>query len=96
MREGDFVCLAYGAGNRNDRKFEDPDVYDIYRKPRGHLGFRRGTRACLGAAIARLAVKSAMEEFLQRVPDFEQAEAEMPWIPSTDFRSPVRLLLACG
>ena len=96
MREGDFVCLAYGSGNRDERQFENPDVYDIYRKPRGHLGFGRGTHACLGAAIARLAVRVAMEEFLQRIPDYELAETTISWIPSTNFRSPARLLLARG
>lgn len=96
MMAGDFVCLAYGSGNRDERQFENPDVYDIYRKPRGHLGFGRGVHACLGAAIARLAVKAAMEEFLGRIPDFGLAEESMPWIPSTNFRSPVRLLLARG
>jgi cytochrome P450 len=94
MREGDFVCLAYGSGNRDERRFDDPDYYDVYRKPRGHLGFGRGVHACLGAAIARLAVKVAAEEFLSRIPDFGRDEDEMPWMPSTNFRSPVRLLLA--
>lgn len=94
MRKGDFVCLAYGSGNRDERMFENPDIYDIYRKPRGHLGFGRGVHACLGIAIARLAVKVAFEEFLARVPGFEQAEREVPWIPSTNFRSPIRLELA--
>ncbi|MEJ2127640.1 MAG: cytochrome P450 [Woeseiaceae bacterium] len=96
MKEGDFVALAYGSGNRDERKFDDPDVYDIYRKPRGHLGFGRGVHACLGAAIARLAVNAAMDIFLQRVPEFERAEETMPWIPSTNFRSPVRLMLNRG
>ena len=94
MKEGDFVALAYGSGNRDERKFENPDVYDISRKPRGHLGFGRGVHACLGVAIARLAVNAAMDVFLQRVPEFERAEETMPWIPSTNFRSPVRLLLS--
>ena len=96
MRKDDFVCLAYGSGNRDERQFENPDVYDIYRKPRGHLGFGRGVHACLGAAIARLAVKVSFEEFLKRVPDYHLVEDELPWIPSTNFRSPMRLILARG
>jgi cytochrome P450 len=94
LREGDFVCVAYGSGNRDERQFADPDTYDIYRKPRGHLGFGRGVHACLGAAIARMAVKIAFEEFLARVPDFERVEDDLPWMPSTTFRSPMRLVLA--
>ena len=37
MKAGDFVCLAYGSGNRDQRKFENPDVYDIARD---HPAFR--------------------------------------------------------
>lgn len=91
MREGDFVCLAYGSGNRDERQFPDADRYDIRRNPRGHLGFGRGVHACLGAAIARMAVRISFEEFLKRAPDFGCAHTELAWMPSTTFRSPLRL-----
>jgi hypothetical protein len=94
MRAGDFVCLAYGAGNRDERQFPNPDVFDIARKPRGHLGFGTGVHACLGAAIARMAVKLAFEEFHKAVPDYRREESELPWMPSSTFRSPLRLRLA--
>jgi cytochrome P450 len=94
MKKDDFVCLAYGSGNRDERRFENADVYDIYRKPRGHLGFGRGVHACLGAAIARLAVAVSFEELLARIPDFEIVDSELSWTPSTNFRSPLRLELA--
>ena len=45
MKQGDFVCLAYGSGNRDDRQFADGDRYDLARKPRGHLGFGGGVHA---------------------------------------------------
>lgn len=91
MKKGDFVCLAYGSGNRDDRRFENPDVYDVTRKPKGHLGFGGGVHACLGTAIARLACKIAFEEFLQRVPEFRRADEQLQWMPSTTFRSPLKL-----
>jgi cytochrome P450 len=91
MRAGDFVCLAYGAGNRDERQFPNADVYDLSRKPRGHLGFGGGVHACLGTMIARLAVKTAMEEFHKIVPDYRRAADQLPWIPSSTFRSPMRL-----
>jgi cytochrome P450 len=94
MREGDFVCLAYGSGNRDERQFPNPDVYDVGRKPRGHLGFGGGVHACLGTAIARLGVKIVFEEFLGRYPNFERVQSQLPWMPSTTFRSPLRLDLA--
>jgi hypothetical protein len=94
MRAGDFLCLAYGSANRDERQFPNPDVYDITRKPRGHLGFGGGVHACLGTAIARLSVKIAFEELHKVVPDYTRAEESLQWMPSSTFRSPLRLELA--
>ncbi len=94
MREGDFVCLAYGSGNRDERQFANPDHYDLDRKPKGHLGFGGSVHACLGTAIARLSVKIAMEEFHKQIPDYARVQEQLPWMPSSTFRSPLRLELA--
>jgi cytochrome P450 len=94
MRAGDFVCLAYGSGNRDERQFPNADVYDIDRKPRGHLGFGGGVHACLGGAIARMALKIAFEEFLRSFPEVRRVQEQLPWLPSSTFRSPMRLELA--
>ncbi|ASM79010.1 cytochrome P450 [Vitreoscilla filiformis] len=93
MKQGDFVCLAYGSGNRDERQFPNPEVYDITRKPRGHLGFGGGVHACLGTAIARMAVKIAFEEFHRVVPDYRRVADQLAWMPSSTFRSPLVLLL---
>lgn len=91
-----FSCmLAYGSGNRDERKWgDDAHVYDIHRNPRGHLGFGGGVHACLGTAIARLATQIAFEEFLTRYPDFERVDDVLPWVPSSNFRSPLKLNLS--
>ena len=94
MKAGDFVCLAYGSGNRDERKYENPDVYDIARKPRGHLGFGGSVHACLGTAIARMSVKIAMEEFHKVVPNYARVQQQLPWMPSSTFRSPMVLEFA--
>ena len=94
MREGDFVCLAYGSGNRDERQFANPDRYDLDRRPKGHLGFGGSVHACLGTAIARLSVKIAMEEFHAVVPDYVRVQEQLPWMPSSTFRSPLKLDLA--
>jgi cytochrome P450 len=96
LREGDFVCLAYGSANRDERRFPDPDIYDIRRRPRGHLGFGGGVHSCLGAMVARMAVRILFEEWLPRIPEFTRVERQLPWVPSTTFRSPMRLRLARG
>jgi cytochrome P450 len=93
MKQGDFVCLAYGSGNRDERQYPNPDVYDITRKPRGHLGFGGGVHACLGTAIARLAVKIAFDEFHKVVPDYRRVADQLAWMPSSTFRSPLVLEL---
>lgn len=96
MKQGDFVCLAYGSGNRDERQFPNPDVYDLNRKPKGHLGFGGGVHACLGNAIARMALKIAFEEFFKVIPEFRRVQEHLPWMPSSTFRSPLRLELAAG
>lgn len=93
MKAGDFVCLAYGSGNRDERQYPNPDVYDITRKPRGHLGFGGGVHACLGTAIARLAVKIAFDEFHKVVPNYTRTADQLAWMPSSTFRSPLVLEL---
>ncbi|RTL54487.1 MAG: cytochrome P450 [Rhodocyclaceae bacterium] len=96
MKEGDFVCLTYGSGNRDERQYPNPDVYDISRKPKGHLGFGGSVHACLGTTIARISVKAAMEAFHQVVPEYRRVQEQLPWLPSSTFRSPMRLELARG
>jgi cytochrome P450 len=91
MRVGDKVALAFGSGNRDRRKFPDPDVYDVDRRPQGHLGFGMGKHFCLGSQMARLVTAVAMKRFLARVPDYQLAAGEVAWNSSSNFRSPIAL-----
>jgi cytochrome P450 len=93
MKAGDYVCLAYGSGNRDERVFPNADVYDIRRRPRNHLGFGGGVHACLGSMVARMAVRITFEEFLAAFPEFSRVHEQLPWMPSTTFRSPMQLEL---
>jgi cytochrome P450 len=96
MHSGDLVCLAYGSGNRGERQFPNADVYDLDRKPKGHLGFGGGVHACLGNAFARMALTIAFEEFLKVISEFARTQKNLPWMPSSTFRSPLRMELAVG
>jgi cytochrome P450 len=69
--KGAKVLLINGASGRDERKFEDPDRYDVRREIDFHLGFGYGRHVCLGAFLARMESKIALEEFLLRFPDYE-------------------------
>jgi cytochrome P450 len=94
LRVGDKVALAFGSGNRDWRKFPDPDVYAVDRRPQGHLGFGSGKHFCLGSQMARLVTAVAMRRFLERVPDYHLTVDEITWNSSSNFRSPAALPFA--
>jgi cytochrome P450 len=94
LRVGDKVALAFGSGNRDWRKFPDPDRYDIERHPQGHLGFGAGKHFCLGSQMARLVTEVAMKRFLDRVPEYHLTVDKLAWNSSSNFRSPAALPFA--
>ena len=69
--EGNVMLFLVGAANRDDRRFPDGDRFDIHRDTAGHLTFGFGTHFCLGAALARLEGRVALEEVLKRFPEWE-------------------------
>ncbi len=91
LKVGDKVALCYGSANRDWRKFPNPDIYDLERKPQGHMGFGGGKHFCLGSQMARFVTDLSMRRFLERVPEFYRSERELSWISSSNFRSPVAL-----
>jgi cytochrome P450 len=68
---GSVMVLLNGSGNRDERKFADGDSFDITRKIDHHLSFGYGLHFCLGAALARLEGRVALDEVLQRFPSWE-------------------------
>jgi cytochrome P450 len=68
---GSAMLFVVGAANHDDRRFDDADRFDIHREIRQHLGFGYGIHFCLGAALARLEGRIALEELLDRFPDWE-------------------------
>ena len=71
LRDGERVILLIGAANRDPRAFDRPDVYDVGRDASAHLAFGRGTHFCMGAALARLEARVALEEVQRRLGDVE-------------------------
>ena len=68
---GSALLLMLASANRDERRFEEPDRFDIHRDIGQHLTFGFGTHYCLGAALARMEGCIALEEVLLRWPEWE-------------------------
>jgi cytochrome P450 len=73
LSAGDAVNLVLGAANMDENEFGEPDV-DFAREPNRHLAFGGSHHLCLGAHLARLELRIALEEFHQRIPDYRIAD----------------------
>lgn len=70
FQEGDFVLLNYASASRDPEAVENPTRCDIHRSRVPHSAFGVGVHRCIGAHLARLEIRVALEEFLRRIPDF--------------------------
>jgi cytochrome P450 len=68
---GSAMLFVVSAANRDERRYDDPDRFDIHRKVGQHLAFGYGIHYCLGAALARLEGRIALDEVLSRFPEWE-------------------------
>ncbi|MFI0466887.1 cytochrome P450 [Saccharopolyspora sp. 5N102] len=79
------LSVWLGAANRDDRVFADPDAFDPARDPNPHIAFGRGIHFCLGAPLARLEGRIAMNILLDRFPVLRTDPANQPVLmPGTD------------
>jgi cytochrome P450 len=90
---GATVMPLLGSANRDDAQFPDPDRLDVTRNPVGHLGFGVGIHFCLGASLARLEARVALEELLGRFTGFERTQPAVEYIDSFLVRGPRSLPL---
>lgn len=71
IRRGDKVTVWEMSANRDEGEFSSPYRFDVRRKSNFHLGFGLGTHFCLGANLARLEIRVALEELMARYESFE-------------------------
>ena len=93
--EGSVMLLLNGSGNRDDRRFADPDRFDIHRHP-AHLSFGQGLHFCLGSALARMEARVVLEEIVKRWPDWEVDYADAVMAHTASVRGWGRLPVTTG
>ncbi len=90
IREGDWVLMMYSSGNRDDRVFTDPYVFDIRRSPNPHVGFGGGgPHFCMGAFLARMQLEAIFRELIFRAPTLRVGE---PQYLTSNFMNAVKSL----
>jgi cytochrome P450 len=68
---GSAMLLLFGAANRDPRRYTDPDLFNIHRDNISHITFGKGVHYCLGANLARLEGRVALDEILNRWPEWD-------------------------
>lgn len=92
--KGAWVVPILGSANRDERRFDAPDRFDVGRNPQGHLGFGFGKHFCLGASLARLEATAALEALTPLLAGVRPSESRPAMIDSFLVRGPSRLELA--
>jgi cytochrome P450 len=75
---GEKIAVIIGSANRDPARFEDPDRFDIERRPNGHLAFGEGIHVCIGAPLARIVAPIALEMLLAEFDEL-YLEGEPQW-----------------
>ncbi len=96
LSKGSFVMPLLASANRDDAQFPNADRFDIHRNTQGHVGFGLGNHFCLGAALARLEAKVALEAVIERMPNLALATDKVERHGSFLVRGPSSLPLRFG
>lgn len=93
---GSAMLLLFGAANRDPRRYPDPDTFDVRRESISHLTFGKGLHYCLGANLARLEGRVALDELLNRWPEWDIDYASAQLAPTSTVRGWERLRILVG
>jgi cytochrome P450 len=90
---GSAILMLMASANRDPRRYDQPDVYDIRRDDIQHLTFGYGLHFCLGANLARLEGRVALDELLNRFPEWDVDLEDSALAPTSTVRGWERLPL---
>lgn len=88
-----MLMVAIGSANRDETRFDQPDVFDIERKTDDHIAFGFGQHFCAGSHLARLEARVAVRTLIERLPNLRLDPAEECHMVGMAFRSPDRLMV---
>ncbi len=86
-----MIVVLLGSANRDERRFAEPDRFDVTRDTRGHVAFGFGAHFCLGASLARLEALGALEALVPELPRLSRVRPEREFLDSYLIRGRARL-----
>jgi pikromycin synthase len=95
LPQGALVFVSFAAANRDPAQFDEPELFDVTRDPRGHLAFGHGVHHCIGAALARLEARLFFETLLKEGTTLEPTD-EAVRSTSVFLRGFERLPITCA
>ena len=93
MQVGDEVAMLFGSAERDPRRFDDPDRFDVGRGDTAHIGFGGGIHFCVGAPLARQELAVSLEGLVTSFPALTLVE-EPEYHPTFVIRGLKRLLVS--
>ena len=88
---GSAILLLFGSANRDPLRYKDPDTFNLHRDNISHLTFGKGVHYCLGANLARLEGRVALDELLNRWPEWDVDYDSLKLAPTSTVRGWERL-----
>ena len=95
--KGERCGLMFGAANRDPRRWQDPEAFDIQRDNRAHVGWGHGVHACVGRVLAGLEADALLGAIASHIARFDPAGEPEPWMTTVGHgpeKLPVRLFAA--
>jgi cytochrome P450 len=88
VKQGQFVLNLPTPANRDPRRWDDPDTFDIFRERKQHVGFGYGTHSCIGQNLARFEAQTVLARLLTEIPDYRITDESFDYGTNWFLRGP--------
>jgi cytochrome P450 len=93
LEQGALIAAVVASANRDERRWTDPDRFDIHRREGAHLAFATGSHFCVGAWLARAETRAAFRVLSERLPGLRLDDERRIQLRGWEFRRPLHLLV---